>query len=94
MYADVMLAVGLSCHVHGDAGVAARVRHLGVFDLQQPALVQDLGALLARDRPAVFQPGDRRSWDALGGALQGHVASFYHGAVVAVALAASDGRAD
>lgn len=93
--ADVVFAVRLAGGVDCDARVASRVGHLGVFDLQQPPLVQDLGPLLAADGTPVLQPRDGRSGDALGGALEADVAPFGHDDVgVALALAVFDGRTD
>lgn len=39
MYTDVMLAVSLSCHINSDTGIASRVWHLSIFNLQQPPLI-------------------------------------------------------
>lgn len=90
-----MLAVCLAGGVDGNAGVAARVGHLGIFDLQEPPLVEDLGPLLAADGTPVLQPCDGRSGDALGGALEGDVAPFGHNDVGAgLAPAVFDGRTD
>lgn len=93
--ADVVLAVRLAGCVDCDAGVATRVGHLGIFDLQQPPLVQDLGPLLAANGTPVLQPCDGRSGDALGSTLEGDIAPFGHDHVGAtIALAVFDGRTD
>lgn len=94
MYTDVMLAVGLSCHINSDAGVASCVWHLSIFNLQQPSLVQNLGTMQACDGPPIFQPCDCWSWHALCCTLQSHITSFCHSNVIAVALADSNGRAN
>lgn len=90
MHTDVVPAVSLSCHVNSNAGVAPGVRHLHIFYLQQPSLVQGLGTVLPRERSAVFQPGDCWPWDALSCTLEGNVASFGHGNILADTLVAFD----
>lgn len=90
-----MLSVRLAGCVDRDASVAPRVGDLGIFDLKQPPLIQDLGPLLAADGTPVLQPSDGRSGDALSGALEGDVAPFGHDDVgAALALAVFDGRTD
>lgn len=94
IYTDVMLAVSLSRHINSYTGVASCVWHLSIFNLQQPPLVQDLGTMLAGDRPPVFQPCDSWSWHALCSTLEGYITSFCDSNVITVAPAVFDGRTD
>lgn len=91
MHTDVMPAVGLSCRVHSNAGVAPGVGHLDVFYLQQPSFVQDLGPVLPRNGSSIFQPGDGWSGNALSCTLEGNVTSFCHSNIITDALAEFDG---
>lgn len=82
MNSDITLALILSSHIDGNAGVSTSVEHLSLSDSEESAIAKDLNSWAGSQRPAIFQPGDSRPGHTVSLALQSDVSSTYHCHVV------------